>query len=150
MKSGEEEMQKSYLALVWISRDVTSNDLEKLNGLRDVDVTQWTPLRVAHRRANAARDKVVHWMKATAVEHHKQYLTLEVCTSAGCYIKEFVHGDFGRTQPCLADLLDVDAAQCCALDVTHVDLDLEENQLDDSRKKQKCETEEDTVQQTCL
>lgn len=143
MKCGEEEMRKSYTALAWISRDLTLADLDLLNHLKDVTVTQRTPLRVAHRRANATRDKVVHWMKATAVQGHAQYLLLELCTSAGCYIKEFIHGDFGRTCPSLYDLLQVDRAHCCALDVTDVALELGRGPKgeEDPAKKQKHEPE---------
>lgn len=43
-------------------------------------------------------------------------------TSIGTYIKEFVHGDFGRTTPSLASLLDVMEADILSLDVTSVDL----------------------------
>jgi tRNA pseudouridine synthase 10 len=42
--------------------------------------------------------------------------------SAGTYIKEFVHGDFGRTQPNLGSLLDCNA-QILQLDVMDVHLD---------------------------
>ena len=37
--------------------------------------------------------------------HFKLFLN----TQAGTYIKEFVHGDFGRTQPNLGTLLKTDA-----------------------------------------
>ena len=110
---------------------MSQRTIYKLNGLRDVDVTKWTPLRVTDHRAYAARNKAVHWMKATAVGHHRRWcLTLEVYTSVGCYIKEFVHGDFDWTHPCPADFSDADVAQCCALDLIHVGLGLKENQID--------------------
>ena len=38
-------------------------------------------------------------------------------------MKEFVHGDLGRTQPNIASLLGAGAADLLALDVTAVDLD---------------------------
>ncbi|KAJ3053633.1 putative tRNA pseudouridine synthase Pus10 [Rhizophlyctis rosea] len=44
-------------------------------------------------------------------------------TSAGTYVKEFVHGDGGRTNPCLAGLLGVERAEVLALDVLEVHLD---------------------------
>lgn len=43
-------------------------------------------------------------------------------TSAGTYIKEFVHGDFGRTQPNVGSLLGC-TATITQLDVMDVHLD---------------------------
>uniref|UniRef100_A0A8R1EGU7 tRNA pseudouridine(55) synthase n=1 Tax=Caenorhabditis japonica TaxID=281687 RepID=A0A8R1EGU7_CAEJA len=45
-------------------------------------------------------------------------------TQAGTYIKEFVHGDFGRTRPSLAELLGVDHGEVdiLELDVENVDM----------------------------
>jgi tRNA pseudouridine synthase 10 len=47
-------------------------------------------------------------------------LAVNVRTSAGTYVKEFVHGDGGNTQPCLAELLGVEKASVLALDVTEI------------------------------
>ena len=129
MKCGEEEMRKSYCALVWIDRSVSQSDFDLLNNIKDMRLDQRTPLRVVHRRANATREKVIHWMDAKPVDAHDHYFTLELCASAGCYIKEFIHGDFGRTVPALHELLQVAKAQCCALDVTDVALEMERGRV---------------------
>lgn len=50
------------------------------------------------------------------------YCVVEMKTSAGTYVKEFVHGDGGRTVPCLASLLEVESASVVTLDVLGVDL----------------------------
>jgi hypothetical protein len=42
---------------------------------------------------------------------------LDIKTQAGTYIKEFVHGDFGRTQPSLGQLLGGVCVDIVALDV---------------------------------
>jgi tRNA pseudouridine synthase 10 len=42
---------------------------------------------------------------------------LDIKTQAGTYIKEFVHGDFGRTQPSLGHLLGGVCVDILALDV---------------------------------
>ncbi|KAJ1557464.1 putative tRNA pseudouridine synthase Pus10, partial [Nowakowskiella sp. JEL0078] len=47
-------------------------------------------------------------------------LKLELRTSAGTYVKEFVHGDDGRTNPCLKTLLGVSKAEVLCLDVNGV------------------------------
>eukprot|EP00210_Caulerpa_lentillifera_P005301 g5065.t1 len=120
MKMGEEDVHKTYRALVWISRQVSPAMIEQLNNEKELTIHQQTPLRVAHRRANLTREKIVHWMEAKLVENHDGYFMMELCASAGCYIKEFIHGDFGRSQPSIAEILQVNSAQCFALDVIEV------------------------------
>ncbi|KAJ3111267.1 putative tRNA pseudouridine synthase Pus10 [Phlyctochytrium bullatum] len=50
-------------------------------------------------------------------------LRVDLTTSAGTYVKEFVHGDGGRTVPSLKEMLGVDVAEVLTLDVVDVDLD---------------------------
>ena len=47
------------------------------------------------------------------------YFTLHLRTSAGTYVKEFVHGDLGRTRPSVGSLLGCEA-DILWLDVTDV------------------------------
>ena len=49
------------------------------------------------------RDKIIHKLKMHLVSRHSAIL--EVWASAGTYIKEFVHGDLGRTTPKVGSLL---------------------------------------------
>ena len=53
------------------------------------------------------RDKMIYKMKAEYINCH--YFVLHVIASAGTYIKEFVHGDLGRTYPSIGSLIDSDA-----------------------------------------
>ena len=46
----------------------------------------------------------------------KQLFLLKLATQAGTYVKEFVHGDFGRTEPNVSQILDCDV-DILALDV---------------------------------
>ncbi len=127
LKDGEQEKRKSYAAVCWIPRKVTHEDLEKINALGkqgDVDLEQWTPLRVLHRRPNMCRRRAVHEMAAELVPGLPEgYFLLRLITAAGTYVKEFVHGDRGRTKPCVKDILECGSAECVYLDVTGVDLD---------------------------
>jgi tRNA pseudouridine synthase 10 len=45
-----------------------------------------------------------------------------VVTQAGTYVKEFVHGDLGRTKPSLSDIIGGDV-DILALDVLDIHLD---------------------------
>ncbi|KAF3852703.1 hypothetical protein F7725_006058 [Dissostichus mawsoni] len=97
MKEGEEDKTKSYTALVWTLKPIQSEDIAFIDDIKDLTLDQKTPLRVLHRRALAVRPRVVHSMKTRFLDSHHFYL--EMKTQAGTYIKEFVHGDFGRTKP---------------------------------------------------
>ena len=51
-----------------------------------------------------------------------KHFKLDLVTEAGTYIKEFVHGDFGRTVPNMCTLLG-HKADILALDVTDLELE---------------------------
>jgi len=98
-----ENHTKTYMCVCWSAKVLTSDDVASLCSHRDLEVQQKTPLRVLHRRAPAVRPKIVHWMETELVNAH--YFKLRLSTQAGMYIKEFVHGDLGRTRPSLRTLL---------------------------------------------
>lgn len=75
---------------------------EKLS-ICPIVLQQRTPVRVLHRRANFARLRHVLSLKATKIDDH--YFRLNISTDAGTYVKEFVHGDLGRTVPSVSSLL---------------------------------------------
>ncbi|KAG9442096.1 hypothetical protein H6P81_017950 [Aristolochia fimbriata] len=122
MREGEAEKQKQYAALVWISRPVKDEDLESISAIRDMDILQKTPIRVLHRRSPLERTRIIHWMKIERISGSCQYFLLHLCTQAGTYIKEFVHGDLGRTHPSIGSILG-SRAEILQLDVTDVKMD---------------------------
>ncbi|XP_023367872.1 putative tRNA pseudouridine synthase Pus10 [Otolemur garnettii] len=120
MKEGEEEKTKTYSALIWTNKAIQKKDIEFLNDIKDLKIDQKTPLRVLHRRPLAVRTRVIHFMETHYVDAHHFRLYLK--TQAGTYIKEFVHGDFGRTKPNIGSLMNV-TADILELDVESVDVD---------------------------
>uniref|UniRef100_A0AAQ6AAN1 tRNA pseudouridine synthase Pus10 n=1 Tax=Amphiprion ocellaris TaxID=80972 RepID=A0AAQ6AAN1_AMPOC len=120
MKEGEEEKTKSYTALVWTQKPIQTEDIAFIDDIKELTLDQKTPLRVLHRRALAIRQRVIHSMCTRFLDPHHFYLGLK--TQAGTYIKEFVHGDFGRTKPNLCQLLKMDT-DILELDVESVDVD---------------------------
>ncbi|CAK6978635.1 LOW QUALITY PROTEIN: putative tRNA pseudouridine synthase Pus10 [Scomber scombrus] len=120
MKEGEEEKTKSYTALIWTQKPIQREDITFIDEIKDLTLDQKTPLRVLHRRALAVRQRVIHTMNARFLDPHHFHLGLR--TQAGTYIKEFVHGDFGRTKPNLCQLLKTDT-DILELDVESVDVD---------------------------
>lgn len=126
LKQGEQDKRKSYAAVCWIPQAATPEIIEKLNfmGQDVIEIDQWTPVRVLHRRANACRRRAVHAMSAEVLPGRPEgYFLLRLTTAAGTYVKEFVHGDRGRTKPSIKEILGVDSAECVYLDVTGVELD---------------------------
>ncbi|XP_064172380.1 putative tRNA pseudouridine synthase Pus10 isoform X2 [Anguilla rostrata] len=120
MKEGEEDKTKSYGALIWTQRPIEKDDIEFINNIKELRIAQKTPLRVLHRRPLAVRQRLIHTMAASFLDAHHFHLNLR--TQAGTYIKEFVHGDFGRTKPNLCELMNADT-DILELDVESVDVD---------------------------
>ena len=85
---------------------------------KDADIDQRTPRRVEHRRADLVRHRRIHWVTADSFDEDGFDLELE--TDSGTYVKEFVSGDDGRTQPNFSERL---GTQCVvvALDVLAID-----------------------------
>jgi len=75
----------------------------KLGSSLPIKLQQRTPVRVLHRRPNIIRDRYILSLKCTRLDDHN--FQLHLSTSAGTYVKEFVHGDLGRTKPSVAGLL---------------------------------------------
>lgn len=109
---------KEYRVLVQMDGKVNKEKLnEVVLSLRSTRITQQTPTRVAHRRADLARERGIVDLVVEAFDG--QDLTLRVRTEAGTYVKEFVHGDGGRTRPSLSEALGV-PCKVKALDVIEV------------------------------
>lgn len=122
LKEGEEDKRKRYAAVCWADRSLTEEDYRFLNSRRDIILQQETPIRVLHRRANVARERAVFELTAERLEVGQGYFLLRLATAAGTYVKEFVHGDRGRTRPSIAELLKC-RVECVYLDVTDVEME---------------------------
>ncbi|KAF4799648.1 putative tRNA pseudouridine synthase Pus10 [Turdus rufiventris] len=120
MKEGEEEKTKTYSALIWTDKAIQREDIAFLDDIKELKLDQKTPLRVLHRRPLAVRCRLIHTMKSEYIDEH--HFRLHLKTQAGTYIKEFVHGDFGRTKPNIGSLLNR-TADILELDVESVDVD---------------------------
>jgi len=80
-------------------------------------IAQQTPERVVHRRADTTRHRRI--LAAEVVRVDGDRAEIRVTAEAGTYIKEWVHGDRGRTSPSLAERLGV-ACEVIELDVLDV------------------------------
>ncbi|XP_045538485.1 putative tRNA pseudouridine synthase Pus10 [Papilio machaon] len=142
LKKGEETKTKTYEAIcIKLTHSefdqidpvtpvtVTDVDIERINTYRNtaegdearIEISQATPIRVLHRRPLLTRTRHIIEVHASKVPGYPQLLLLRVRTSAGTYVKEWVHGELGRTRPALAHVLGA-RADLLALDVTAVHL----------------------------
>ncbi|NLK25084.1 MAG: tRNA pseudouridine(54/55) synthase Pus10 [Euryarchaeota archaeon] len=109
---------KVYLAEIRLQDKVNKERInEVVTSLIQARITQQTPTRVAHRRADRARERTIRDLAIESLEGDK--LVLRLKTESGTYIKEFVSGDGGRTVPSLAGLIRV-PCQVTALDVIQI------------------------------
>ena len=120
IKQGEENKVKYYSALVVTTKHFAADQLCFLNDTKELEISQKTPIRVLHRRPLIARQKTIHSMKAQYI--NEKHFLLHLCTSAGTYVKEFVHSDFGRTVPSLCSILK-QQVHIINLDVEEVEMD---------------------------
>lgn len=120
MKAGEEDKVKMYSAYCIVLGEEATVDWERLQTLPSkcpILLKQRTPIRVLHRRSLATRERSIFRLEICKPEtNHPKAFVLKLATQAGTYVKEFVHGDFGRTSPSLRDLLGCDV-DILALDV---------------------------------
>lgn len=112
---------KEYEALVTMEGAVDADKLARLVGQRFV-VTQQTPARVAHRRADKARERWIEFRALVQTENASE-LRVTLRTEHGTYVKEAIHGEGGATRPSLTELLGVQC-HCKELDVLEI-LDIE-------------------------
>lgn len=106
---------KEYEARVGVEGD-SEVALEKLQAYigQRVVVTQRTPQRVAHRRADLDRER---WIELVSVKREESgELIVRLLTEHGTYVKEAISGEDERTTPNLATWIGM-ACHCIELDV---------------------------------
>ncbi|MGQ9477320.1 MAG: tRNA pseudouridine(54/55) synthase Pus10 [Candidatus Bipolaricaulia bacterium] len=94
---------KLYRAKVEFARPVEKEELERALKALIGPISQRTPKRVAHRRADLVRTRTVREAKGELSSDRTA--TIEVRCDGGLYVKELLSGDEGRTSPSLAELL---------------------------------------------
>ncbi|MCU0861131.1 MAG: tRNA pseudouridine(54/55) synthase Pus10 [Methanomassiliicoccales archaeon] len=109
---------KEYRVRIRLESKVNKEQLDEVvQSLKRIRITQQTPTRVSHRRADLAREREIKDL--VLEEFDGASATLRVRTESGTYVKEFVHGDSGRTVPSLAGKLGIPCTVEC-LDVIEI------------------------------
>ena len=100
------EFRKTYRVILEASQPLNKEKLIKVaQSLQGKLIKQLTPTRVAHRRANKVRERLIYNCTIESVEGIIASLTLE--TESGTYVKEFISGDDEKTQPNLSELIGI-------------------------------------------
>lgn len=97
------------------SADAFAKAIKSLSGAK---ISQRTPERVAHRRADKIRERRVLDIVCTGEDAGR--FIVEVTGESGLYIKELISGDNGRTTPSLSEALGM-PARVTSLDVVLVE-----------------------------
>jgi tRNA pseudouridine synthase 10 len=117
LKRGEMS-QKEYRVLVGFEDEIRKGDLRLLEkSLKNVLVSQRTPNRVLHRRADLTREKYIYDVKVKKLSPRKAEMRIRC--QGGLYVKELVSGDEGRTTPNVSQILE-NKAKPLKLDVLNV------------------------------
>lgn len=121
LRKQENDKKKHYAADCHAVERLTESDMNMLMAIRDLDIVQKTPIRVLHRRPLMQRSRRVHSIYYACLADDDHHFQIKLETEAGTYIKEFVHGDLGRTQPNLKEILGK-GVDILNLDVVKVDV----------------------------
>jgi tRNA pseudouridine synthase 10 len=113
-----EASDKVYKAIVEFDRNISDEELEAVEKtFANTVVRQQTPLRVLHRRADLVREKYIYEAKIKKLTPNRAEMRIHC--QGGLYIKELITGDEGRTDPCVAKIVNAEAKPL-ELDVLNV------------------------------
>nr|PVC50087.1 hypothetical protein MACL_00002519 [Theileria orientalis] len=95
---------KSYNCLIFSEEKLSYDKVKEVENYEyPMTIKQNNPIRISHRRAQDVRSKVIYDLKLDLI--HPRVMLMYIETQAGLYIKEFVNGDLGRTNPSLKGML---------------------------------------------
>ncbi|MEM0127598.1 MAG: tRNA pseudouridine(54/55) synthase Pus10 [Thermoplasmatales archaeon] len=96
---------KIYEVRLTIDRKVDGYLLQRLSSYSGSLISQRTPSRVLPIRSDIIRKRKIYSVKVS--DWSDNQVTLRIEAEAGTYIKEFITGDSGRTEPSISDDLKV-------------------------------------------
>ncbi|KYK32021.1 MAG: hypothetical protein AYK22_00230 [Thermoplasmatales archaeon SG8-52-3] len=114
----QSNFRKIYRVVLKSSKILNNEKLKKAAlSLCGKKIGQFTPSRVAHRRAKMVREKHIYDCKIESIDGDIATLIIEA--ESGTYIKELISGDEGKTQPNLSDIIGI-PCQVIELDVISI------------------------------
>ncbi len=113
------QVDKSYRVKVAFEEPIKRAKLKKVvEELRGAKISQRTPNRVSHRRADKVRKRKIKDIEIESMDENTAFINLKC--EAGTYVKEFIHGDESRTKPSLSEELGLD---CVVEELDVIDVD---------------------------
>lgn len=112
----EQKSDKIYGAKISCENNIDMEKIEALEG-SILSIEQRTPNRVKARRADIVRNRKAEIKKIEIIS--KKEFKAQIKAEAGLYVKEFVSGDEGRTNPSISSLLK-NSCKCIELDVLEI------------------------------
>ena len=98
------KFDKTYEALVLCENGYEESRLKLVEStFSNIEISQRTPKRVAHRRADKVRKRMVYYVKCEPMDD--THIRMVIKAESGTYIKELVSGDDGRTTPSISAVL---------------------------------------------
>ncbi len=118
-KTGATGKSKIYKALVYVDRELSKQDLLRLEEeMHERVIRQLTPKRILGRKKETLRIRRVYSVKTRMIG--KKVFEALIHSSGGLYIKELINSDEGRTEPSFSSILGA-KAECIELDVVYVE-----------------------------
>jgi len=100
------DFKKLYRVTFAGEKAINKEKLKKVvQTLRSKTISQFTPSRVARRRANIVRGRKIYNLNIELIDGATATLTMEV--QSGTYMKELISGDDGRTRPSISEMIEV-------------------------------------------
>ncbi len=112
----ESKARKLYLATVTCSSPPNHEVINSLLG-KKIEIKQRTPNRVSKRRSDLVRERNCTITSVNILS--SSVFQIELDAEAGLYIKEFISGDKGRSNPSISLLINADCV-CSELDVLKI------------------------------
>jgi tRNA pseudouridine synthase 10 len=110
--------RKIYRVVIGLEMEPTKEKLYKAaSNFSNLQISQQTPQRVAHRRADIERKRTIISFEIESAQDKQ--VTAVIVSESGTYIKELIHGDHGRTRPNFSEELGMDC-KVISLDVIKV------------------------------
>ena len=111
------KFDKVYEAFITLDKEIEKEDLEKIP--KQIVIMQRTPKRVLVRRSDLIRKRKIKSINLEIHENNKKLIKAIIVAQSGTYIKEFISGDNGRTNPSISSLLGR-KAECKELNVIKI------------------------------
>jgi len=119
LKQTSRERRKVYRLLVVSPTPLSEAQLSELEAyFRNISIQQRTPIRILARKKDVLRVRKVYEVKTKQVSF-TSFEALVYC-DGGLYVKELVHCDQGRTNPCFASILNTELKPV-ELDVLYIE-----------------------------